>query len=182
MPTRRWSSTSRTPPRTCGSNRPTSRGAQSRTSKLNEMFNTHPPLAERINLLRSMEGLTAYTGPTPEAVAALQAAEARQRVPGLPAPTTNLPGTNLPGTNLPGTNLPGANFPGTNRPGAALLTSEPGDAPEPTAASTMNFERIGQVAEQATEGATAGWYTDPAGQPLLRYWDGQQWTKHTARR
>ena len=29
----------------------------------------------------------------------------------------------------------------------------------------------------------AGWYVDPSGQPhMLRYWDGDQWTKHTAQR
>ncbi|WP_199832574.1 DUF2510 domain-containing protein [Gordonia iterans] len=27
---------------------------------------------------------------------------------------------------------------------------------------------------------SAGWYPDPAGQPQLRYWDGGQWTEHTA--
>lgn len=26
----------------------------------------------------------------------------------------------------------------------------------------------------------AGWYPDPQGQPVQRYWDGGQWTEHTA--
>lgn len=26
---------------------------------------------------------------------------------------------------------------------------------------------------------TAGWYRDPAGAPLDRWWDGGQWTPHT---
>jgi heat shock protein HtpX len=30
--------------------------------RFNDMFNTHPPLAERINLLRKMEGLPPYQG------------------------------------------------------------------------------------------------------------------------
>jgi heat shock protein HtpX len=34
-----------------------------RGAKFNEMFNTHPPLRERIDLLRRMEGLDPYTGP-----------------------------------------------------------------------------------------------------------------------
>jgi hypothetical protein len=28
--------------------------------------------------------------------------------------------------------------------------------------------------------APTGWHPDPAGGPLLRYFDGQQWTNHTA--
>ncbi len=34
-----------------------------RGAKFNEMFNTHPPLRERIDILRRMEGLDPYTGP-----------------------------------------------------------------------------------------------------------------------
>ncbi|WP_440712091.1 DUF2510 domain-containing protein [Gordonia sp. FQ] len=26
----------------------------------------------------------------------------------------------------------------------------------------------------------AGWYPDPNGAPLQRYWDGAAWTEHTA--
>lgn len=28
--------------------------------------------------------------------------------------------------------------------------------------------------------APAGWFPDPSGNPLLRYWDGQRWTEHYA--
>lgn len=48
--------------------------------RFNDMFNTHPPLRERINLLRSMEGLPAYAGPDPELVAAASAAPAQPAV------------------------------------------------------------------------------------------------------
>jgi heat shock protein HtpX len=34
-----------------------------RGARFNEMFNTHPPLRERIDILRRMEGLEPYTGP-----------------------------------------------------------------------------------------------------------------------
>jgi hypothetical protein len=32
----------------------------------------------------------------------------------------------------------------------------------------------------APEGAKADWYPDPRGEKRLRYWDGSQWTDHTA--
>lgn len=39
--------------------------------RFNAMFDTHPPLHERINLLRRMEGVEPYEGPDPALVAAL---------------------------------------------------------------------------------------------------------------
>ena len=51
---------------------PDDRKNENSTSKLNEMFNTHPPLHERINILRSMEGLPAYQGPEADIVADLE--------------------------------------------------------------------------------------------------------------
>ena len=29
-------------------------------------------------------------------------------------------------------------------------------------------------------GPPAGWYPDPAGAPVHRWWDGGRWTEHTA--
>ena len=46
---------------------PDDRELGQRGAKFNEMFNTHPPLRERINLLRRIEGLEASTEPDPEA-------------------------------------------------------------------------------------------------------------------
>jgi len=40
-------------------------------ARLNSMFNTHPPLADRINVIRAMEGLPPYTGPDPAVLADL---------------------------------------------------------------------------------------------------------------
>ena len=40
--------------------------------RFNDMFNTHPPLRERIDSLRRMEGLTPYQGPTEEQLAAVR--------------------------------------------------------------------------------------------------------------
>ncbi len=45
--------------------------------RFNDMFNTHPPLRERIDALRQMEGLTPYEGPTEQQLAAVQQAHAR---------------------------------------------------------------------------------------------------------
>jgi uncharacterized RDD family membrane protein YckC len=36
------------------------------------------------------------------------------------------------------------------------------------------------AAAPATAGPPAGWYDDPHGQARLRYWDGAEWTGHTA--
>jgi hypothetical protein len=63
-----------------------------RGAKLNDMFNTHPPLSERINLLRSMEGLPPYQGPEPDIVADLERRHQRRETdpetfqPAQPAP------------------------------------------------------------------------------------------------
>src|SRR5690606_23828116 len=40
-----------------------------RGARVNQMFNTHPPLSERIDILRSMEGLPPYRGPEPDVLA-----------------------------------------------------------------------------------------------------------------
>ena len=30
----------------------------------------------------------------------------------------------------------------------------------------------------ATELAPSGWYPDPAGSPMVRWWNGREWTEH----
>ena len=134
-------------------------------AKFNEMFNTHPPLRERINILRAMEGLPEYEGPEPEVLADLD----RRRHQRTIDPTVATANTIDPTVATAG-------------PVAAV-------AP-PTAASTMHLDQFGQPARGAVAPAPdfaaqapAGWYVDPSGQPhTLRYWDGAQWTRHTARR
>jgi heat shock protein HtpX len=42
-----------------------------RGARVNQMFSTHPPLSERIDLLRAMEGLPPYHGPEPDVLADL---------------------------------------------------------------------------------------------------------------
>ncbi len=45
--------------------------------RFNDMFNTHPPLHERIDALRKMEGLTPYEGPTEQQLTEVREAHAR---------------------------------------------------------------------------------------------------------
>jgi heat shock protein HtpX len=44
---------------------PDERELGNRGARINRMFNTHPPLSERIDILRRMEGLPPYQGPEP---------------------------------------------------------------------------------------------------------------------
>jgi heat shock protein HtpX len=120
-------------------------------AKFNEMFNTHPPLRERIDILRAIEGLPAYQGPEPELLADLERRGQQRSLD----PT---------------------------EPASAVATMG-----MPSAASTMQLDQLGQhpagPAPTPVGHAPAGWYVDPSGQAhTLRYWDGSQWTKHTARR
>ncbi len=48
--------------------------------RFNDMFNTHPPLTERIDALRKMEGLTPYTGPSEEQLDAARTGQVTSRV------------------------------------------------------------------------------------------------------
>jgi hypothetical protein len=48
-------------------------------------------------------------------------------------------------------------------------------APAPAAAPAAQPQ-----AAPAAEAAKADWYPDPRGEKRLRYWDGSQWTDHTA--
>ncbi len=52
-----------------------------RNSFVNRMFETHPPLTERIDVLRRMEGLAPSTGPDPALLAELAAVERASIVP-----------------------------------------------------------------------------------------------------
>ncbi len=56
-------------------------------SKFNDMFNTHPPLVERIDALRQMEGLTPYEGPSDAMLAAVR--DGQLKAKDRPAPPQN---------------------------------------------------------------------------------------------
>lgn len=63
--------------------------------------------------------------------------------------------------------------PAAAAPGAGQAAAAPpaAAAPAPAAASS---------ADAPPPGGAADWYPDPRGEKRLRYWDGSQWTHHTA--
>lgn len=127
--------------------------ANDRGRKFNDMFSTHPPLAERINLLRQMEGLPEYTGPDPIVSEALRTYQDDRNHPESVAAMVETPGH------------------------AQLVSSAAAASVDLDAI----FAGAGEVAD--TDGdpdhAAAGWYADPSGKPAtLRYWNGSDWTDH----
>jgi len=127
--------------------------ADDRGRKFNDMFSTHPPLAERINLLREMEGLPAYTGPDPVVSEALRTFQDDRNHPESIAAAVETPAR-------------------TQLVGQAAAASVDLDAV---------FAGVGEVADRDDDPdhAPAGWYADPSGAPAtLRYWDGSAWTEH----
>lgn len=124
-----------------------------RGRKFNDRFSTHPPLAERINLLREMEGLPPYTGPDPLVSEALR-------------------------THQDDRNHPESIAAAVETPGHARLVDQAAAASVDLDAV---FAGAGEVAsrDDDPDHAPAGWYADPAGAPAtLRYWNGAAWTEH----
>ena len=139
---------------------PDDRAADNSSAKFNEMFNTHPPLRERINILRAMEGLPEYQGPEADVLADLD----RRQQQRMTDPSAAAAGHAT------------AVRPTDTAPTAARRCTSTRSDNTPEAAPTDSPLR-------GACGAPAGWYVDPSGQPhTLRYWDGDEWTKHTARR
>jgi Protein of unknown function (DUF2510) len=100
---------------------------------------------------------------------------------------------NEEGKPSPGSSGRGAGAPG----GAPLGSGQPYGAGQPQAPATPQQETYAQPATgaapaaaatpagqsaqpDAPAGAKADWYPDPRGEKRLRYWDGSQWTDHTA--
>lgn len=132
---------------------PDNHEADDRGRKFNDMFSTHPPLSERINLLREMEGLPAYTGPDPVVSEALR-------------------------TFQDDRNHPESIAAAVETPGRAQLVSRAAAASVDLDAV---FAGVGEVADRDDDPdhAPAGWYADPSGVPAtLRYWNGAAWTEH----
>lgn len=122
---------------------------QARGRKFNDMFSTHPPLSERINLLREMEGLPPYTGPDPEMAETLRTMQDDRAHPHA---ALGLTGSSASSDSALSTINLGALFPGMGE--VAANDDDP-------------------------EHAAAGWYHDPdIDDGALRYWDGKAWTQH----
>jgi heat shock protein HtpX len=132
-------------------------------AKINNMFDTHPPLAERIAILRKLEGLDpAQRGPVDETatgvpidLAQLSASTDRRSVrqpmgaAAVAAPSSAAGGNWMQGAQGP--SVPGG--------------PAPSDAAPPTNTQT-------------NAAMTPGWYHSDA--TTLRYWDGQAWTNWSA--
>jgi heat shock protein HtpX len=121
---------------------------EARGRKFNSMFSTHPPLAERINILREMEGLAPYEGPDPviaEALRTLQDDRAN------PETGMSLQGATSTTSALAGIDL-GAIFPGMGE--VAPVDEDPEHAP------------------------AGWYHDPDADDGALRYWDGRRWTDH----
>jgi heat shock protein HtpX len=116
-------------------------------SKLNKMFDTHPPLAERIAILRKLEGLDPNErGPVDESIT------------GVPVDLSALAASTDRRTSPPGTSA------------VAGAGSMPGN-------STMGSAAPLQAASTGPVRGTTppGWYHHDGN--TIRYWDGQDWTK-----
>ncbi len=123
-----------------------------RGRKFNDMFSTHPPLAERINLLREMEGMPPYEGPDRYVSEALRTMQDDRGNPEQAATQVNPMSSSLVG-------------------GAAASSVD----------LAAVFAGAGEIADSDDDPdhAVAGWYADPSGKPAtLRYWNGRTWTNH----
>lgn len=132
---------------------PLEMAAKNQKAKTNKLFDTHPPLAERIAILRKLEGLDPNErGPVDETImgvpvdlAKLTASTDRRTAPG-PASAAAL--------------------------ASAATIAAPGATP--TTAEADTSVAVGQ----APTGHPPGWYHADA--QTLRYWDGLQWTNWSA--
>lgn len=145
---------------------PDDREQGNKGAKFNEMFNTHPPLRERINLLRRMEGLDPYTGPDDSIMRDLEQRSQHTPPATLPAPAAR---SGAAATNPAAASMPNLQQIFGTAPAAAAHLPEP--------ALPASAQHAPQTAPPP------GWYADPSGKPRLqRYWNGAHWTDHTARR
>jgi hypothetical protein len=92
----------------------------------------------------------------------------------------------------PGTGTPvGGGQPYGDQPGGGYATQQqataappaaatPGAGPAAAAQPAAAAPAAASSADAPPPGGAADWYPDPRGEKRLRYWDGSQWTHHTA--
>lgn len=122
--------------------------SDSRGRRFNDMFSTHPPLSERINTLREMEGLPAYEGPDPAVAASLRTLQDSRVNPetGVRYDRAASTASALDSVDLQ------AIFPGMGE--VAPTAGHPDQAP------------------------AGWYHDPDAADGALRYWDGRGWTDH----
>jgi heat shock protein HtpX len=121
-----------------------------RHAKTNRLFDTHPPLGERIAILRKLEGLDPNgRGPVDETSL------------GVPVDLAKLSASTERRTT-----------PGGMAAGASALTSTT------TTTAPTTLDSSGTLPAQTPTGHAPGWYRADA--HTLRYWDGSKWTDWTA--
>lgn len=142
--------------------------------RFNDMFNTHPPLVERIDALRKMEGLTPYAGPSDELLQAVRSgAVAQQPTVAQPANWAEVAVGSVAAAAAVGAagalgDDEGATPPDASEPGS--VDAGAGDAPSSAKEAATGQQEI-----------EAGWYADPTAAGRLRWWDGKAWTGFTRR-
>lgn len=127
---------------------PDDQETEARGRKFNSRFSTHPPLSERINILRGMEGLPPYEGADPAIAESLRTMQDDRVRPDAMSLTGSQGGDGRAITSI---DL-GALFPGMGE------LAHDDDDPDHAAAGWYH-----DPAED--DGA-------------LRYWDGRDWTEH----
>jgi hypothetical protein len=124
-----------------------------RKHKTNRLFDTHPPLAERIAILRKLEGLNPdERGPVDETIT------------GVPVDLAKLTAS--------------TDRRSARGPAAAAALAEPATVAAPLSTPITAEADTSVAVGQEPAGHPPGWYH--ADQQTLRYWDGQAWSNWTA--
>lgn len=121
---------------------------EARGRKFNDMFSTHPPLSERINILREMEGLPPYDGPDPAVAESLRTLQDDRT-----SPDTAM------------------SLSGSTRADGALSTVD-------LAAIFPGMGEVAPADEDPTHAAAGWYHDPEVDDGALRYWDGRAWTQH----
>jgi Protein of unknown function (DUF2510) len=101
---------------------------------------------------------------------------------GKPMPGGRGAGAGAPGGAPLGAGQPpyGAGQPQASAPPQQQAYAQPAGGAAPAAQQPAAAAPAASAQPDAPAGAKADWYPDPRGEKRLRYWDGSQWTDHTA--